>query len=270
MTRRADSGIVVTADDLGLSPGVTQGILEAHRTGVVRSTSLLVTFAGAAEAAALARGERELEIGLHLDLVGGRPAADPARIPSLVDRAGRFHPLAQFTARLLTGRVRATEIALEVRAQADRAAEWGIDALAWDSHRHTHLMPPVSRVVAAVARERGVRWLRRARPPRATASLKAQALGVATLVSRAFDRGIPGNDWFVDLSALPARPDAAAVALYAAYPGRGEIAAHPGYADEALRDTGDTLVLRRHDDLMVLTDPLVRLAFGDTVRRRVP
>ena len=56
----------------------------------------------------------------------------------------------------------------------------------------------------------------------------------------------------------------------AAYPGRGEIAAHPGYVDEALRATGDTLVLRRHDDLMVLTDPLVRLAFGDTVRRRVP
>jgi len=34
--------VIVTADDLGLSPGVTRGILEAHRRGVVRSTSLLV------------------------------------------------------------------------------------------------------------------------------------------------------------------------------------------------------------------------------------
>ena len=51
--------VVVTADDLGLSPGVTRGIFEAHRRGVVRSTSLLVTFASSAEAAALARAERD-------------------------------------------------------------------------------------------------------------------------------------------------------------------------------------------------------------------
>jgi len=34
------NGVIVGADDLGLSPGVTQGILDAYRDGVVRSTSL--------------------------------------------------------------------------------------------------------------------------------------------------------------------------------------------------------------------------------------
>ncbi|HKY50647.1 MAG TPA: ChbG/HpnK family deacetylase, partial [Candidatus Limnocylindria bacterium] len=80
--------VVVTADDLGLSPAVTRGILEAHRRGVVRSTSLLVTYPGAEEAAALARAEPELEIGLHIDLVGGRPVSDPAAVPSLCDEDG--------------------------------------------------------------------------------------------------------------------------------------------------------------------------------------
>ena len=263
------NGIIVTADDLGLSPGVTRGIFEAHRNGVVRSASLLVTFAAGEEAAALARAERGLEIGLHLDLVGGRPAADPARVPSLVDREGRFHRLPEFTLRLMTGRIRAAHLAIETRAQADRMAGWGIEARAWDSHRHTHLIPPVSRVVAAVARERGVRWLRRATPPRSAATLKAQLLGASTLITGLSRRGLPGSDWFVDLTALSSRPDAAAVALYAAYPGLGEIAAHPGYPDDELGATGDALVLQRHDDLMVLTDPLLRSAFGDTVRHRV-
>ncbi len=36
--------LVVTADDLGLSKAVTRGVIEAHRRGVVRSTSLLLTF----------------------------------------------------------------------------------------------------------------------------------------------------------------------------------------------------------------------------------
>jgi predicted glycoside hydrolase/deacetylase ChbG (UPF0249 family) len=264
------NGLIVTADDLGLSPGVTAGILEAHRAGVVRSTSLLVTFPASAEAAALARSEPGLEIGLHLDLVGGTPVSDPAAIRSLVGPDGTFHRLGELGARLVSGRIRLAEVARELRAQAERARSWGVPARAWDSHRHTHLIPPLSRVVAALAREEGVRYLRRARPPRLAASAKAQLLGAATLAAAALQRGVPGNDWFVDLTALPARPDAATVALYAAYRGLGELAGHPGHPDEALQRTGDTLVLRRHDDLAVLTDPLLRSALGDTVRWRVP
>ncbi|TMG36336.1 MAG: ChbG/HpnK family deacetylase [Chloroflexi bacterium] len=158
--------LVVTADDLGLSPGVTKGILESHRRGVVRSASLVVTFAAAEEAAALARAEHDLEVGLHLDLVGGGPIADPASIPSLCDDDGRFHPLAEFARRLAIGRIRAHELAAEVRAQVALARRWGVPALAWDSHRHVHLMPPVARVVSRVAREEGVRWVRRGTAPR--------------------------------------------------------------------------------------------------------
>ncbi len=240
---------------------------------MVRSTSLLVTFGGSQEAANLARNEPGLEVGLHLDLVGGTPVTDRRRIPTLIDPDGRFHRLPQFTTRLLTGRIDLTEIAIEIRAQVGRAREWGIDPRAWDSHRHTHLMPPLSRVVTMIAREEGVRYLRRARPPRLAASAKAQLLGAASLVSPLIETGRPrigGNDWFVDLSAQPRRPDAAAVALFAAYPGLGEIIAHPGYPDEALRATGDGLVLQRHDDLLVLTDELLRTALGDTIRWRVP
>jgi predicted glycoside hydrolase/deacetylase ChbG (UPF0249 family) len=244
-------------------------VLEAHRNGVVRSSSLLVTFPDSEEAAEAARAERDLEVGLHIDLVGGHPVADAGSVRSLVDRDGRFHPLPAFTARLLTGRIRYAEVAAEVRAQVARARAWGIDPLAWDSHRHTHLIPPITRVIAQLAREHGVRYLRRATPPRVAAAAKAQLLGIVSLADRALLRGIPGNDWFVDLSALPRRPDAAAVALYAAYRGVGEIIAHPGYPDDVLRATGDGLVLQRHDDLQVLTDDLVRSALGDTIRWRV-
>jgi len=265
------SGLVITADDLGMSPGVTRGILDACRDGVVRSASLLVTFPDGPEAAALAREERRLEVGLHLDLVGGHPVSDPARVRSLVDAHGRFHRLGPFTARLIAGRIRAGEVALELRAQADRAAALGVPAAAWDSHRHVHLLPPLLRIVAPLARERGVRWLRRATPPRAGAALKAQLLGLATAIGAPFAWGIPGNDWFIDLSTLRDRPEAAGVALFATYGGVGEIAAHPAHPDPALEATGDGLVLRRHDDLVVLTDPRLRAALGDdTVRPRVP
>jgi len=251
----------VTADDLGLSPAVTRGILEAHRGGVVRSTSLLVTYPAAQEAAALALSEPELEIGLHLDLVGGRPASDPATVPTLCDEEGSFYPLPVFTRRLLTGRVRAADLATELRAQAARARSWGVPALAWDSHRHVHLIPPVALVVGRIARDLGVRWVRRARAPRLGRDLKTTSLHAASLVSDLALRGIGGPSWYIDLSSQRPRLDAAGVALLAAYGGLGEISGHPGYVDDSL-DTADAAVPRA-DDLALLTDPLLRAALGD-------
>lgn len=253
--------LVVTADDLGMSPGVTRGILESHRDGIVRSASLLVTFPAAEEAATLALAERDLEIGLHIDLVGGAPVSDPAAVPSLVDEQGRFRALGEFTGRLLTGRVRADDIAREVRAQVERARSWGVPALAWDSHRHVHLMPPVAGVVGRLAREQGVRWVRRGRSPGQPLALKSAAIHAASFVSELAYRGMPGNRWFVDLTAARPRLDATRVALLAASGGLGELGTHPGYADEELRQS-DWLVEDREIDLTILTDPLLREALG--------
>ena len=261
--------IVVTADDLGLSAGVTRGILEAHRLGVVRSTSLLVTFPSSAEGAAAAREAPGLEVGLHIDLVGGRPASDPARVRSLLGEDGRFRPLRGFLGRALAGRVSATELATEIRAQVARARSWGVPALAWDSHRHVHALPPVARVVAAVARQEGARWVRRVSPARAWKGWKPRALGASGALSERYFSGIRGNDWYVDLSSWRPR-DAAALALLAAYGGVGEVGAHPGYVDDELRRS-DGLTDRRTDDLALLTDPLVRAALGGAATAvRVP
>lgn len=60
--------LIVNGDDFGLTPGVNRGILEAHRRGVLTSTSLMVGRPGSADAIALARANRDLSVGLHLDL----------------------------------------------------------------------------------------------------------------------------------------------------------------------------------------------------------
>lgn len=252
--------LVVTADDLGLSAGVTAGIIEAHRRGIVRSTSLIVTMPDSQEGANAARAEPDLEVGLHFDLIGGEPASDPATVRSLIDGDGRFLGLGRFARALATGRIRPSEIASELRAQAGRARGWGVDTSAWDSHRHTHALPLVARVVGAVAREEGVRWLRRPMPGSGWRGPKAWALATGTAAAAPFFRGVRGNDWYIDLSSWGG--DAAAVALLATRSGVGELGAHPGTSD----DEG----LPRRRELAVLCDPLLRSAFGDdTVSRRV-
>jgi predicted glycoside hydrolase/deacetylase ChbG (UPF0249 family) len=57
--------LIINGDDFGLSPGVNDGIIEAHQRGVLTSTSLMVTAPAAAQAAELAKSHPELSTGLH-------------------------------------------------------------------------------------------------------------------------------------------------------------------------------------------------------------
>src|SRR5207237_754954 len=118
-------------------------------------------------------------------------------------------------------------VTAETRARATLARSWGILPLAWDSHRHVRLMPPVARVVGRVARDEGVRWIRRARAPRTWSGPKQSALRAATFVSALAFRGIPGNRCYVDITSERPRLDAAGVALLAASGGVRAVGAHP-------------------------------------------
>jgi predicted glycoside hydrolase/deacetylase ChbG (UPF0249 family) len=59
--------LVVNADDFGQSSGVNRGIVEACEHGIVTSASLMVRWPAARDAAAYARKNTSLSLGLHFD-----------------------------------------------------------------------------------------------------------------------------------------------------------------------------------------------------------
>jgi predicted glycoside hydrolase/deacetylase ChbG (UPF0249 family) len=73
--------LVVNADDFGLSAGVNRGVARAFEEGIVTSVSLMVGQPGAAAAAAYARANPELGVGLHLE---------PGDVASQLDRFRRL------------------------------------------------------------------------------------------------------------------------------------------------------------------------------------
>jgi len=72
--------LIVNADDFGASTGINRGILEAHRRGILTSTSLMVNMPAAEEAVALSREAPDLSVGLHVNFTneGGMPVVDLA------------------------------------------------------------------------------------------------------------------------------------------------------------------------------------------------
>ena len=142
MTRR----LIVNADDWGLSRGVSEGILAAHRHGIVSSTTVLVTADLDREQVARLR-DSGLGVGLHVNLTLGAPLT---RGRSLVDGAGRFVR----DARRAAARVSAADVRSEVEAQVERfESALKRRPTHLDSHHHVGLHPPVRDVVLEVARE---------------------------------------------------------------------------------------------------------------------
>jgi hopanoid biosynthesis associated protein HpnK len=273
--------LILNADDFGLTHGVNEGIILAHRDGILTSATLMANGPAFDEAVERARANPKLGVGCHLVLVGGTPVAPCQEIPSLLDRQGRFPAsLVAFVARLSSGRVSSKEIERELRAQIERIRRAGIEPTHLDTHKHTHAHPQVMEAVGQVAHELGIRRVRKpmenlrdswASTRTERASLAAQLLGAAAVramtppfqaVSRKY--GLCSPDHFLGLAMTGKLGPLALRHLIDTLPdGRTEIMLHPGICDAKLASTGSRLQQERQTELEALLDPGVKRALID-------
>ncbi len=256
---------------------MTAGILEAHLQGVVTSTSMMVGRPGWDDGVARLREAPHLGVGLHLNLLVGRPLV-PA--PSLTDATGAFASLAVLTRRALLGQLDADEIEAEAEAQfaAVRGAlskarggtlggELGATSAQpthIDSHRHTHALPIARRAVARVAARHQVplrrpveshRWFPNDLPSqlhRGVIAWSWRLTGAGALPTRHPDHFIgvsmQGGDRFAaQLDAMIDRLPTGSV----------ELMVHPGRVDDALTAV-DGYTWQREKELAALTAPALR------------
>src|ERR1043165_1332955 len=91
--------LIVNADDFGAGRGINRGIIEAHRHGIVTSTSLMMNTPFSAEAVKLAGEAWDLSVGLHATLPK-EFTAEPERAREELHR--QFARFVELTKRLPT------------------------------------------------------------------------------------------------------------------------------------------------------------------------
>jgi hopanoid biosynthesis associated protein HpnK len=144
--------LIVNADDFGLSEAVNEGIVEAHRRGIVTSTSLIASGAAFEDAVRLAQAIGTLDVGVHLTLTEEEPVSDRSDVPSLLDGDGRFHPhTASFVKHYFAGRISLDEVERELDAQIARVVSNGVHVSHLDGHQHVHMVPGIRRVASRLA-----------------------------------------------------------------------------------------------------------------------
>jgi predicted glycoside hydrolase/deacetylase ChbG (UPF0249 family) len=234
--------LIVNADDFGRSAGVDDGIVRAHREGIVTSTTFMTNAPSTPHAAALARATPTLDLGVHLVVTYARPLTDPARIRSLVREDGSFRRPRELLARPIDR----TEALAEYRAQYVRARELaGREPTHVDTHHWVHDHPALSWAVAELARETGA--AARTHTPAQRDEYRAKGVRTTDHFTRDFQH--PGHIGLDDLLALLVRLDE----------GVTELMCHPGEPDADLAATS-AYARERPLELAVLTDPRVRSA----------
>ena len=230
--------LIVNADDFGLTRGVSRGILEAHRSGIVTSTTLIVN--RPVEPALFEELRASgLGVGLHLNLTLGGPVASPKRVPSLVDPEGKFIRDAREAAK----RADKDEARIELGTQIDAFRKiMGRFPTHLDSHHHVGRHEPILELVLEFARA-------------IKAPLRSQDAQVRD-AARKLKLRTP--DHFMGESGPEPYWSAERVlGQLAALPGGvSEFMTHPGYFDEELAYS--RYGKQRETELGGLTDPRAR------------
>jgi predicted glycoside hydrolase/deacetylase ChbG (UPF0249 family) len=249
--------LVVNADDFGFTRDVNQGIVEAHRQGILTATTLMATGAAFDDAVRLARENPKLDIGVHLVLVGEPP------FPATV---------AQLTRAVAFGRIRIYD---ELQTQVRRILDAGLEPTHLDTHKHTHLLPPVLAAVAQLSEEYKIPWVRRpfdlpltSAGPGVTWAKRAvsKSLGIArSHFARVLaQHGCRSTDHFAGFQITGHYSAADLASLIRALPeGSTEFMCHPGICGGELRGARTRLKESREQELRALTSPEVRAALAE-------
>jgi predicted glycoside hydrolase/deacetylase ChbG (UPF0249 family) len=218
--------LIIHADDLGMAHSVDRATFEALEKGWITSSSILVPCPWFPEVVHFAQAHPDADLGIHLALNSEwtdyrwGPVSSREKVPTLLDKDG-YMPLDET---IVARQANASEAALELQAQIDRALSSGIHI----SHLDTHMTalvgsPDLFRAYQSVGKKYRLPILVGDYKIPAGASLSPSESLVQRVIG--IDPGIPPKDWVAwyknTLAALP--------------PGVYELIVHLAYDDDEMR-----------------------------------
>ena len=116
--------LIIRADDIGYSEAVNLGIAKSVRDGLIRSAGLMPNMPYAEHGLKLLEG-LDVVIGQHTNMCLGKPCANPALIPSLLDENGSLKSSRTYREAFKKGEdfVVVEEAVIEIEAQYERFKE---------------------------------------------------------------------------------------------------------------------------------------------------
>jgi predicted glycoside hydrolase/deacetylase ChbG (UPF0249 family) len=246
--------LIVNADDFGWTRDVNDGIVHAHRNGILTSTTLMAGGAAFEHAVALARETPTLDIGVHLTLLQSTSPLTGSPLPK------------DLRALLQAVATRRIDIYGELSAQVRKIISAGIAPTHLDTHKHTHMLPPVASAIARLVQDFGIRWVRRPFDFGLSSGMAARLMRTQRngLQRKLRDAGARSTDHFAGFALTGFLDEAKLLRLIPELPdGSTELMCHPGFCRDELRASPTRLKESREIELNALISPRVAAQLKD-------
>ena len=153
--------LIVNGDDFGFNEKVNEEILRSFKNGILRSTSLMANGKSFEDAIKIIKSNPELDIGVHLTLVGGKPILNNDKIPSLLDGNGFFHKdVINFSQKYFSNKISLEEVKIEFTAQIEKILNH-VDKISHiDCHQDVHILPKILDITIELANNYNIKFVR--------------------------------------------------------------------------------------------------------------
>ncbi len=246
--------LTIIADDFGISHGVNKAIFECAAAKVITGISVLATGAALNELQSFVETFPDMQVGIHYDLVSGN---------YLTDLDLKITP-AKLAMKVIFDKKLLKKIDIELRRQTEKILNV-IHPAHVDSHRHTHFIPQIFKLVNAIADDYTINRIRIPVP-------KLKLKNLKFIFNRNdFYKFLPfyvwkyfnetnassNDDFFGLFQAGRLTPEYLQHITDEEF-NYAELMVHPGYVDDTLVKAGDNLLYKREKELKLLID-----FFGD-------
>ncbi len=148
--------LIITADDFGASKNINEGIEIAADQEIITAISVLSNFSESLpELKQLSESHPDIGIGVHLNIITGKPVLGAEQVPSLVNSAGNFYTIDNLLPKIRS--ISLDDLTRELRAQilALTTNNIKLDHLS-DQHGILSLYSPFFDIIVELAKEYNV------------------------------------------------------------------------------------------------------------------
>ena len=137
--------VIINADDFGYSKGISEGIIESYKNGIVTSTTIMMNMPFAEDSLKLYKEVKGLGLGVHLNLTTGRPLLNKKN--SLVTESEEFHKRNEVI------NYDINDVYNELKAQIEKIISYGYYPSHLDTHHDLQLTESLRECISRLALE---------------------------------------------------------------------------------------------------------------------
>ena len=151
--------LIINADDYAYFGGVTRGILEGARQGVIRATGVMANSPFFDEHVSLLGSVEAVDAGVHLNVTQGRPLSRQMQ-SYLEKQGGKFPGKSAVALAVMAGKLPVQCVREEWQAQIQRCLDAGLELKFLNTHEHVHVLPVLYKLINELAEQYNVPFIR--------------------------------------------------------------------------------------------------------------